>query len=119
MFLDKLASILSQTTDEAAVFAREAAADAQDFINAHTSIVAKHCKMFLQRAFGINFDGTVITDVSPLPKKMKKYKSVKTVDQYSDMICVNTNWGDEAVLKEASPDDPQAATIRKFCKSNA
>ena len=72
-----------------------------------------------QRAFGINLDGTVITDVSPLPKKMKKYKSVKTVDQYSDMICVITNWGDEAVLKEASPDDPQAATIRKFCKSNA
>jgi hypothetical protein len=52
-FLDKWASILSQKVDEAAAFAREAAADAQDFNNAHASIVAKHRKMFLQRAFGI------------------------------------------------------------------
>ena len=73
MFLDKRASILSQKADEAAVFAREAAAKAQDFNNAHTSIVAKHPKMFLQRAFGINLDGTVITNVSTLPKTMKKY----------------------------------------------
>jgi hypothetical protein len=29
-----------------------------------------------------------------------------------------SNWGDDAVLKEASSDDPVAAAIRKFCKSN-
>jgi hypothetical protein len=51
--------------------------------------------------------------------KLKKYKSVKTVDQDSDMICVITNWGDKVILKEAPPDYPQAATIRKFRKSNA
>jgi hypothetical protein len=34
------------------------------------------------------------------------------------MIHVMSNWGDNAVLKEASSDDPQAAAIRKFRKSN-
>jgi hypothetical protein len=52
-FLEERAAILSQRADEGAVFAREAATDAQDFNNAHASIVAKHRKMFLQRAFGI------------------------------------------------------------------
>ncbi len=46
------------------------------------------------------------------------YISIKTVDRYNDTISVITNWGDKAVLKEASSDDPQAAAIRKFCKSN-
>jgi hypothetical protein len=66
--LKEHAAILSQRADEAAAFAREAVADDQDFNNAHASIVAKHRKMFLQCAFGINLDGTVITDVSTLPK---------------------------------------------------
>ena len=79
--------------------------DAQDFNNTHASIVAKHCKMFLQRAFGIKPDGTVITDLSSLPEKLKKYKSVKTYDKYNDMIHVISNWGDDVVLKEASSDD--------------
>jgi hypothetical protein len=120
-FLDKRASILSQKVDEAAAFAREAAADAQDFNNDHASIVAKHHKeMFLQRAFDINLDRSVITNVSTLPEKLKKYKSVKSVEQYIDMIhVIITNWGDKAVLKEASSDNPQAAAIRKFRKSHA
>ena len=80
--------------------------DAQDFNNTHASIVAKHCKMFLQRAFGIKPDGTVITDLSSLPEKLKKYKSVKTYDKYNNMIHVISNWGDDVVLKEASSDDP-------------
>ncbi len=45
---------------KAAAFAREAVTDALDFSNAHASIIAKHRKMFLQRAFGIAPDGTVI-----------------------------------------------------------
>jgi hypothetical protein len=60
-FLEERAVILSQRADEAASFAREAVTDAQDFNNAHASIVAKHKKMFLERAFGITSDGTVIT----------------------------------------------------------
>jgi hypothetical protein len=73
-FLKECAAILSQRADEAAAFAREAVTDAHDFNNAHTSIVSKHCKMFLQRAFGITSDGTVITE-------LKKYKSIKTYDK--------------------------------------
>ena len=49
---------------------------------------------------------------------MKKYKSVKTYEKYNDMIHVMSNWGDDTVLKEASSDNPVAAAIRKFCKSN-
>jgi hypothetical protein len=116
--LKEHAAILSQRADEAAAFAREAVADDQDFNNAHASIVAKHRKMFLQCAFGIKPDGTVINDLSSLPGKLKKYKSIKTYDKYNDMIDVISNWGDDAVLKETSSDDPQAAAIRKFCKSN-
>ncbi len=117
-FLEERVAILSECTDQAAAFAREAAADAQDFSNAHASIVAKHHKMFLQRAFGINPDGTSIIDASKLPKKLKKYKSVKTVEQYQDIICVLTNWGDDDVLKNASYDDSEASTKLKFRKSN-
>jgi hypothetical protein len=90
-FLEERAVILSERADQAAAFAREAAADAQDFTNAHASIVAKHRKMFLQHVFGINPDGTAITDASMLPGNVKKYKSVKTVEQYEDIIRVLTN----------------------------
>jgi hypothetical protein len=110
-FLEERAAILSQRADEAAALAREAVTDAQDFNNAHASIVAKHRKMFLERAFGIKSDGTVITE-------LKKYKSVKTYEKYNDMIHVMFNWGDDNYLKEASSGDPVAAAIRKFCKSN-
>ena len=48
---------------------------------------------------------------------MKKYKSVKTVEQYNILIRVLTNWGDDAVLKEALSDDSEAAAILKFRKS--
>ncbi len=93
------------------------AADAQDFSNAHASIVGKHRKMFLHHAFGINPVGTAITDVSILPGKLKKYKSVKTVEQYDNLIRVLTNWGDDAVLKNASFDDSEAFKKLKFRKS--
>jgi hypothetical protein len=49
--------MLSQRADEAAAFARAAVTNAQDFTNAHASILAKHRKMFLERAFGIDPDG--------------------------------------------------------------
>ena len=110
-FLEEHAAILSQRTDEAAAFARESVTDAQDFNNAHASIVAKHKKIFLERAFGITSDGTVITG-------LKNYKSIKTYEKYNDMIHVMSNWGDGAVLKDASSDDPVAAAIQKFRKSN-
>jgi hypothetical protein len=75
--------------------------------------------MFLQCAFGINPDGTAITDALLLPGKLKKYKSVKTVEQFDEIIRVLNNWGDDAVLKNASSDDSEAAAFLKFCKSNS
>ncbi len=75
--------------------------------------------MFLQTAFGINPDGAPITDSSLCLDKLKKYNSVKSVEQYNKMINIITKWGDDAVLKEASPDDPEKAAIMKFCRENS
>jgi hypothetical protein len=86
--------------------------------NAHATIVAQHRNMFLACAFGINLDGTPIINPSLLPKKLKTYKSVKSVEQYNYIIEVLTNWGDEAVLKAALPDDPDANACRNFRKEN-
>jgi len=57
--------------------------DTADFNNAHASIVAKHRKMFLKRAFGITSDRTVVTI-----ELKKEFKSVKTYEKYTDMIHV-------------------------------
>jgi hypothetical protein len=111
-FLEELAALLNQRASKAAAVAREAVTDAADFNNAHASIVAKHHKMFLGRAFGITSDETVTIELK------KEFKSVKTYQKYTDMIHVMSNWGDDAVLKEASSDDPVTAAIWKFRKSN-
>jgi hypothetical protein len=111
-FLEDRAAMLSQRADEAAAFARAAVTDAQDFTNAHASILAKHRKMFLERAFGIDPDGRTVVELK------KEFKSVKTYEKYHEMIHVISNWGDNAILKEASVDDPVANAFRKFRKSN-
>lgn len=111
-FLEDRAAMLSQRAEEAAAFARAAVTDAQDFTNAHASILAKHRKMFLERAFGIDPDGRTVVELK------KEFKSVKTYEKYNDMIHVISNWGDNALLKEASVDDPVANAFRKFRKSN-
>jgi hypothetical protein len=61
-----------------------------------------------------------ITDQSLLPKHLKVYKSVKTVNQYNYIINVLRKWGDDTVLVNAYPDDMDAAAIRirTFCKKN-
>ena len=63
-FLEKRAALLSQRASQAAAVAREAVTDAADFNNAHASIVAKHRKIFLERAFGITSDGTVTIELT-------------------------------------------------------
>jgi hypothetical protein len=99
--LEQRAATLLQRAHQAAVVARDAAANAADINNAHAIIVAQQCKMFLACAFGINPDGMPITDPSLLPEKLKTYKSVKSVKQYNYIIEVLTNWGDDNVLKAA------------------
>ncbi len=89
--LEQRAATLSQCAIQAAAVARDAAADAVDINNAHATIVTQHRKMFLARAFGINPDGTAITDPSLLPEKLKAYKSVESVEQYNYIIKVLSN----------------------------
>jgi hypothetical protein len=57
-------------------------------------------------------------DPSLLPEKLKTYKSVKSVEQYNYIIEVLTNWGDKAILKAASTDDPDANACKNFHKEN-
>ncbi len=116
--LEQCAATLLQRAIQAAAVARDAVADAADINSAHATIVAQHRKMFLARAFGINPDGTAITDPSLLPEKLKLYKSIKSVKQYNYIIEVLSNWGDNAVLKEASPDDPDTNACWNYCKEN-
>jgi hypothetical protein len=59
--------------------------------------------MFLQRAFGINPNGMAV-DQAPLPNHIKKYKSVKIIDQYNNMVQCLTHWGDDEYLA-AVPED--------------
>ena len=94
--------------------AREAAADADALNNAHVVIEAKHHDMFLRRAFGINPDGTPIVNPGPI----KSYTSVKSVEQYNNIICILTHWGDDNFLSAAPENDSDAALIRSFCKNN-
>jgi hypothetical protein len=114
--LKQRAATLLQRAIQAAAVARDAAADATDINNAHATIVAQHHKMFLAHAFGINPDGMPIINPSLLPERLKTYKSVKSVEQYSYIIGVLTNWGDNAVLKEVTPDDPDANACRNYRK---
>jgi hypothetical protein len=86
--LEEQAAALKQRAIQATVVARDATADAAQMTSAHTTMIAQHRKLFLQAAFGINPDGTVTTDQSLLPKHLKVYKSVKTVDQYNYIIDV-------------------------------
>jgi hypothetical protein len=117
--LKQRASTLLQRAHQAAVVARDLVADAADINNACSIIVAQHRKMFLARAFVINPNGTPITNPSLLLEKLKTYKSVKSIKQYNYIIKeVLTNWGDDNVLKAASPEDPAANACRNSRKEN-
>ncbi len=107
-----------QRVIQAAAVTRDAAADAADIHNAHATIVAQHRKVFLAHAFGINPDGTPIIDPSLLLERLKMYKSVKSVEQYNYIIKVLTIWGDDAVLGEVTPDDPDVNACRNYHKEN-
>jgi hypothetical protein len=115
--LCKYAAQLEQNAVNAAAVARAAADDAAQMSNAHDMMLAQHRKLFLREAFGINPDGSPITDPAfPRPKKV--YKSVKTVEQYDYIIEVLTNWGDAAMMESLHPNDPLHLSIRAFCKKH-
>ncbi len=74
---------LEQCAIQAADIARDAAADAAQMTNSHTTMIAQHRKLFLRAAFGINPDGMAITNKSLLPERLKVKRLVKTVEQYN------------------------------------
>jgi hypothetical protein len=69
--------------------------------------------MFLQRAFGIKPDGMAV-DQALLPDRLKKYKSVNTVDQYNDMVQCLSHWGEDEYLAAAPEDNTEASKIHRF-----
>ena len=84
------AAFLQVRATQAAAIANAAANYAAAVSSAHGIILDKHRTIFLQHAFGINPDGKAV-DQAVLPDHLKKYKSVKTVNQYNDMVLCLTH----------------------------
>jgi hypothetical protein len=111
------AAFLQVRATQAAAIANAAANDAAAVSSTHVIILDKHCTMFLQGAFGINPDGTAV-DQAVLPDCLKKYKSVKTVNQYNNMVLCLTHWGEDEYLAAAPEEDMEASRIYKFCRQH-
>jgi hypothetical protein len=78
-------------------------------------LVHMHRRLFLCKAFGINPDGTPIANIKEFNDKPPKvYRSVKSFQQYNDIVCILTYWGDDAFLATADEDDPPVKEIRWF-----
>jgi hypothetical protein len=107
------ATILQVRANQAAMIANATVNDAAAVSSAHSIILEKHCTMFLQCAFGINPDGMAV-DQAVLPNHLKKYKSVKTVEQYNDMVWCLTYWGQNEYLATAPEDDIEALRIYRY-----
>ncbi len=107
------AAFLQVHATQAAAIATAAANDAAAISSAHIIIHNKHRTMFLQHAFGINPDGTAVNQ-AVLPDCLKKYKSVKTVNQYNDMVLCLTHWGEDEYLAAAPEEDMEASRIYRF-----
>ncbi len=104
------ATFLQVHATQAAVIATTAANDAAAVSSAHNIIIDKHRTMFLQHAFGIKLNGMAV-DQALLPNCLKKYKSVKTVDQYNDMVRCLSHWGEDEYLATALEDNMEASRI--------
>jgi hypothetical protein len=71
--------------------------------------------MFFQRVFSIKPNGMAV-DQALLPNCLKKYKSVKTGDQYNNMVWCLSHWGKDEYLAAAPEDDMEALRIYRFCR---
>jgi len=82
-------------------------------------LVNAHRRLFLQKAFGLNPDGTPIPNIEDFnDEPIKTYRFVKTVAQYNELVRVLTYWGDDKFLASKEEGDPEVAEIRRFCKAN-
>jgi hypothetical protein len=107
------AAFLQVRATQAAEIATATANDAAAVSSAHNIIIDKHCTMFLQHAFGIKPDGTAV-DQALLPNHLKKYKSVKTVDQYNNMVWCLSHLGEDEYLAAALENNMEASRIYRF-----
>jgi hypothetical protein len=107
------AAFLQVRATQAAAIANATANDAAAISSAHGIILDKHRTIFLQRAFGINPDGMAL-DQAVLPDRLEKYKSIKTVDHYNDMVLCLTHWGEDKYLAAAPEKDMEASRIYSF-----
>jgi hypothetical protein len=107
------AAFLQVHATQAAVIATAAANDAAAVSSAHNIIIDKHCTMFLQCASGIKPNGMAV-DQALLPNHLKKYKSVKTVDKYNNMVWCLSHWGEDEYLAAAPEDNMEASRIYRF-----
>jgi hypothetical protein len=53
-------------------------------------------------------------DQALLPNHVKKYKSIKTVDQYNNIVLSLTHWGDDKYLAAAPEDNMEALRTYRF-----
>jgi len=118
--LDARAALFNRCAAQAMAAADEAAADAERIKRAHAEMVNVHRKLFLAKAFRIDPDGTKITNPSAflLVGDPPAYNSVKSVENYNEIIHVLTNWGDDLKLKHLPPNDPEAQRIKAFRTKN-
>ncbi len=112
------AAFLQVRATQAAAIATAAANDAAAVSSAHSIIIGKHRTMFLQHAFGINPDGTAV-DQAVLTNCLKKYKSVKTIDQYNNMVRCLTHWGEDEYLAAAPEEDMKATRFYRFRRQHS
>ena len=108
-----------QREAHAHALAADATQDANVTETALYALRAKHRKIFLMKAFGINPDGTKILDPSLVPENIPSYRSVKSVGQYTEMVHILSRWGDDEQLALLPRDDPELIQTHKFRKKHS
>ncbi len=111
------ATFLRALVTQAAAIATATANDAAAVNFAHNIIIKKHRTMFLQCAFGINPDGMAV-DQALLPDCVKKYKSIKFIDQYNNMVRCLSHWGYDEYLAAALEDNLEVLRIYRFFRQH-
>jgi hypothetical protein len=105
-----------QREAHAHALAADATQDANVTETALVALRAKHRKIFLMKAFGINPDGTKILDPSLVPENIPSYRTVKSVEQYTEMVHILSSWGDD---KKLATRHPEFLWTHKFRKKNS
>jgi len=106
---------LNDRARHAANVAIAAAEIATDVGQAHDVLTENHRRLFLEKAFGLNLGGTSLGD-DFMPKK--QYRSVKSVEQYNEMVRILSLWGDDEFVKNASANCDAANDFRRYRRKN-